>query len=1006
MKKFLVITFSLFVVSRCLASLYWRTTTDEDFSTGTSSNIVILGSGENAYLALSTNPYLVGWWNRNWKYKRPVYVWNHSDRILTDYQVSLVVNTRDLILSGKMKSDCSDIRFIGSDETTILSYWIESGVNTSSTTIWVKVSTIPANSYATIYMYYGNTSASSVSNPYTTFLVYENFNTDPTNRWSIFRTGTNAGVWNSTEGVFYLTQMNLTNTASAIIARGVSLPDSWRATFRYKVTNNSGVQRLDGHEGFVFMFYKSSTGYTTPDYGNRLGFTSGNFVVPGYGVEFDALADGVDGNQNGHIALIKDNPLQSHLTYYPIQNTWRVTSEQWEDVDVKFITWQTSSTLWVSVAGGPVINYTGSFDFTYRGVGFCGATGSAGNGNAHIIDDVIIRKANTVEPACSIGDEMEPPLLYYPSGVYYSDWLSTSVVVNYNGNVTTVTLNCIVTKVDWNVELLPNTTAEMYILTAGETEWRKVQKGQQLNLFGNAFKYGIILYSDGLNTPKLHEINIEYKTVPVTIFSISTFTGTYYETVFFDASASFDIDGKIEYYLWDFGDGEVGWGVNPVHTYAPVSTTTTYKILLVTIDNDGLSSRYYQTITYYPFSLLPPVVIYSPPSVAKAKVDKDLIYINDKIVLDGSQSYINPEEDIKVAWAYAPYGNDDWYTGSWTLINSPGPISTNLVTEHYFMAPGDYTVGLMFFNINDEIFSTDTVKVTVVDFPKAVITSLNQIISDNKIVVGYGENIILDATKSKGYSITSYFWDLGDGNTSTSSVLTHTYPSITSSYTVRLTVEAYEGKKDTTEIKVIVSARPVALAKFKFIALEGEILVFDATDSYDPDGEIVMYSWDFGDGRRATGARIEHFYSKSGNYKVVLGVTDNVGLKHYYEHEIVVLGSSSLSDADKYWFKKEELNVYPLPCKVGQQNVKFRYYLDEDSEVYLAIFDLTGRMIKNFSFPASVIGSSKGWNEIEWDCRDNFNELVGSGTYIAKMVAIVGSKKIYKTQKIALYRVK
>jgi len=63
-----------------------------------------------------------------------------------------------------MRSDCGDIRFTDSDATTLLNYWIESGCNSASTKIWVKVPSIPASSTKTIYVYYGNPSATSASN--------------------------------------------------------------------------------------------------------------------------------------------------------------------------------------------------------------------------------------------------------------------------------------------------------------------------------------------------------------------------------------------------------------------------------------------------------------------------------------------------------------------------------------------------------------------------------------------------------------------------------------------------------------------------------------------------------------------------------------------------------------------------------------------------------------------------------------------------------------------------
>ncbi len=55
----------------------------------------------------------------------------------------------------------------------------------------------------------------------------------------------------------------------------------------------------------------------------------------------------------------------------------------------------------------------------------------------------------------------------------------------------------------------------------------------------------------------------------------------------------------------------------------------------------------------------------------------------------------------------------------------------------------------------------------------------------------------------------------------------------------------------------------------------GDNITFDASASYDPDGNIVSYEWDFGDGGNATGVITYHSYSSSGNYAVNLTITDN-----------------------------------------------------------------------------------------------------------------------------------
>jgi len=56
-------------------------------------------------------------------------------------------------------------------------------------------------------------------------------------------------------------------------------------------------------------------------------------------------------------------------------------------------------------------------------------------------------------------------------------------------------------------------------------------------------------------------------------------------------------------------------------------------------------------------------------------------------------------------------------------------------------------------------------------------------------------------------------------------------------------------------------------------------VTFDASSSYDPDGKITVYEWDFGDGNitNTTEETIKHFYSEAGSYKVTLTVKDDKG---------------------------------------------------------------------------------------------------------------------------------
>ena len=64
------------------------------------------------------------------------------------------------------------------------------------------------------------------------------------------------------------------------------------------------------------------------------------------------------------------------------------------------------------------------------------------------------------------------------------------------------------------------------------------------------------------------------------------------QPVRFDASRSYDKDGTITSYVWDFGDGESGYGLTPTHTYIQSGT---YKVKLFVMD-DNLATTWPPTL--------------------------------------------------------------------------------------------------------------------------------------------------------------------------------------------------------------------------------------------------------------------------------------------------------------------------------------------------------------------------------------------------------------------------
>ncbi len=70
----------------------------------------------------------------------------------------------------------------------------------------------------------------------------------------------------------------------------------------------------------------------------------------------------------------------------------------------------------------------------------------------------------------------------------------------------------------------------------------------------------------------------------------------------------------------------------------------------------------------------------------------------------------------------------------------------------------------------------------------------------------------------------------------------------------------------------------VSLAVSTSKVLKNAVVSFDASASYDVNDRIQSWDWDFGDGTKATGSKVSHAFTQAGIYKVVLQVTNTLGL--------------------------------------------------------------------------------------------------------------------------------
>jgi hypothetical protein len=121
-------------------------------------NIQLGEPEETSPLKIASNTTITYNLPEGWKYYKKIIVRENTGQSLTDYAVPIILNSTNFNFSNA-KNDGSDIRFLASDNKTILDYWIQYwNPDSEEALIWVKLD-LEGGSNTTIYLLYGNPSA-------------------------------------------------------------------------------------------------------------------------------------------------------------------------------------------------------------------------------------------------------------------------------------------------------------------------------------------------------------------------------------------------------------------------------------------------------------------------------------------------------------------------------------------------------------------------------------------------------------------------------------------------------------------------------------------------------------------------------------------------------------------------------------------------------------------------------------------------------------------------------
>jgi serine protease len=109
-------------------------------------------------------------------------------------------------------------------------------------------------------------------------------------------------------------------------------------------------------------------------------------------------------------------------------------------------------------------------------------------------------------------------------------------------------------------------------------------------------------------------------------------------------------------------------------------------------------------------------------------------------------------------------------------------------------------------------------------------------------------------------------------------------------HTLRARATETDSDPQTTQSSIDVTvnnSNELPVAAFIYTC-EGSICDFNASGSYDPDGTILSYTWDFGDGDFGSGKTASHTFTEAGTFTVTLTVTDDIGAENTTSDDVYI----------------------------------------------------------------------------------------------------------------------
>nr|MBA2249188.1 PKD domain-containing protein [Chitinophagaceae bacterium] len=338
--------------------------------------------------------------------------------------------------------------------------------------------------------------------------------------------------------------------------------------------------------------------------------------------------------------------------------------------------------------------------------------------------------------------------------------------------------------------------------------------------------------------------------VPNAKFTVSLPSCVGKPVIFSDLSNAFAPGSLLKWY-WDYGDGKkdtLNNNSNRSHVYA---VTGNYNASLKVETNSGCQSALYVV----PVSIHPiPVVNFSLPQVCLPAGTAQ--FFDSSKIADGSESL------FKYLWNFGDAPSGALNTG---VVKNP---------VHQYNNSGPFTIQLQVTSKDGCV--ADTTKLLTTIYPAS---TANFAVTPGNCLGDV--TVFTDQASGNGYPIINWFWDFGDGLTSTAQNPTHNYLTA-NTYQVKHTIKTIKGCVSDTIIKqVVIDPLPAAGFNSTSPACDSKDVTFTNT-SIANAGNIILWNWNLGDGTILSlnnGATFTHLYTTTGSYTVTLSVVTDRGCK-------------------------------------------------------------------------------------------------------------------------------